>query len=353
MLALFKKTGIRASIFFSFGPDNSGKAIRRIFRPGFISKMMRTKAPSTYGLKTLMYGTLLPAPLIVPADPAIVRRALEGGHEVGVHAWDHVYVQDCLERISKEEYLSLYRKAEALYKDICGRKPTEIAAPGWQLSHAVLEAEQELGLAYASDVRGYSPFMPVFEGVEYGVPQIPTTLPTMDEIYGLPGINDVTIPKAWLDGMDKEWNVLTVHAVENDDGLYRRAVRVRDDPLVLRHRDVAGVDLRHDERHLRVHAPGGAVVDDDRAARRGDGGPLFGGLASRRKERDVNALERIFADRLHRYLFTVEDDLFARGARRGERYKLGDGEFTLFQRVEHFAPDEPRRSEHRHSPAAH
>ena len=212
MLALFKRQGIRASIFFSFGPDNSGKAIRRIFRPGFISKMMRTKAPSTYGLKTLMYGTLLPAPLIVPTDPAIVRRALEGGHEVGVHAWDHVYVQDCLERISKEEYLSLYRKAEALYKDICGRKPTEIAAPGWQLSHAVLEAEQELGLAYASDVRGYSPFMPVFEGVEYGVPQIQTTLPTMDEIYGLPGINDVTIPKAWLDGMDKEWNVLTVHA---------------------------------------------------------------------------------------------------------------------------------------------
>ena len=212
MLALFKRQGIRASIFFSFGPDNSGKAIRRIFRPGFISKMMRTKAPSTYGLKTLMYGTLLPAPLIVPTDPAIVRRALEGGHEVGIHAWDHVYVQDCLERISKEEYLSLYRKAEALYKDICGRKPTEIAAPGWQLSHAVLEAEQELGLAYASDVRGYSPFMPVFEGVEYGVPQIPTTLPTMDEIYGLPGINDVTIPKAWLYGMDKEWNVLTVHA---------------------------------------------------------------------------------------------------------------------------------------------
>lgn len=174
--------------------------------------MMRTKAPSTYGLKTLMYGTLLPAPLIVPADPGIVRRASEEGHEVGVHAWDHVYVQDCLGKISKEEYLALYKRAEALYREICGRGPAEIAAPGWQVSHAVLEAEQELGLAYASDVRGYAPFMPVFEGVEYGVPQIPTTLPTMDEIYGLPGINDVTIPKAWLDGMDKDWNVLTVHA---------------------------------------------------------------------------------------------------------------------------------------------
>ena len=51
MLDLFKKHGIKASIFFSFGPDNSGKAIRRIFRKGFISKMMRTKAPSTYGIK--------------------------------------------------------------------------------------------------------------------------------------------------------------------------------------------------------------------------------------------------------------------------------------------------------------
>jgi len=37
MLDLFDKHEIRASIFFSFGPDNSGKAIRRIFRKGFIS----------------------------------------------------------------------------------------------------------------------------------------------------------------------------------------------------------------------------------------------------------------------------------------------------------------------------
>ena len=212
LLDLFKRKKIRASIFFSFGPDNSGKAIRRIFRPGFIAKMMRTKAPSTYGLKTLLYGTLLPAPLIVPRAPAILRRAADEGHETGIHAWDHVYVQDCLAKISKKEYLALYGKAAALYKDICGREAAEIAAPGWQLSHAVLEAERELGLRYASDVRGYAPFLPVFEGAAYEVPQIPTTLPTMDEIYGLPGIDDVTLPKAWLDGMDREWNVLTVHA---------------------------------------------------------------------------------------------------------------------------------------------
>lgn len=212
MLDIFAKHGVKASIYFSFGPDNSGKAIRRIFRKGFISKMLRTKAPSTYGLKTLMYGTLLPAPMIVPKNPDIVKRAFDEGHETGIHAWDHVYVQDCLYKISKEEYRALYEKASEMYENICGVKATSIAAPGWQLSHAVLATEQELGLAFASDVRGYSPFMPVFEGVEYGVPQIPSTLPTMDEIYGLPGVNDETLPEIWYKGMDKEYNVVTVHA---------------------------------------------------------------------------------------------------------------------------------------------
>ena len=212
MLELFAKHNVKASIYFSFGPDNSGKAIRRIFRKGFISKMLRTKAPSTYGIKTLLYGTLLPAPLIVPANPEIVQRAKEQGHEVGIHAWDHVYVQDCLNKISKDKYRALYDKASLMYEKLCGEKATSIAAPGWQLSHAVLETEQELGLAFASDVRGYAPFMPVFEGVEYNVPQIPSTLATMDEIYGLPGVNDDTIPEIWYKDMNKDWNVVTVHA---------------------------------------------------------------------------------------------------------------------------------------------
>ena len=51
LLDLFGRLDIRATIFFSMGPDNSGKAIRRIFRKGFLSKMFRTRAVTTYGLK--------------------------------------------------------------------------------------------------------------------------------------------------------------------------------------------------------------------------------------------------------------------------------------------------------------
>ncbi|HAJ93956.1 MAG TPA: 4-deoxy-4-formamido-L-arabinose-phosphoundecaprenol deformylase [Synergistaceae bacterium] len=212
MLDLFKRHEIMASIFFSFGPDNSGKAIRRIFRKGFISKMMRTKAPSTYGIKTLMYGTLIPAPIIVPTDPGIFVRAVDEGHDCGVHAWDHVYVQDKLAGISKEEFRSFFEKSANMFEKLSGRKPLSCAAPGWQISSVSLEVQEEAGLEYCSDTRGRSPFLPVFEGRSYTPVQIPTTLPTMDEILGLPGIDDDSIGDVWLNGMNNEWNVLTVHA---------------------------------------------------------------------------------------------------------------------------------------------
>ena len=52
--------GAQATFLFSLGPDHTGRAIRRIFRPGFASKVSRTSVVSHYGLTTLLYGTLLP-----------------------------------------------------------------------------------------------------------------------------------------------------------------------------------------------------------------------------------------------------------------------------------------------------
>ena len=54
-----------------------------------------------------------------------------------------------------------------------------------------------------------------------------------------------------------------VERLQRDDHLHGRAVRVGDDPLVAR--EVVGVDLGDDERHVVVHAPVAGVVDDDGA----------------------------------------------------------------------------------------
>lgn len=212
LLELFRKRGITASVFFSFGPDNSGKAIRRIFRKGFISKMFRTKAPATYGLKTLMYGTLLPAPVIISDAPDIFRQAAGDGHDCGIHAWDHVYVQDKLKEIGDAEFRRLFCKAAEVFERLSGERPRSYAAPGWQCSDVSFSCIDGLDLLYASDTRGSGPFFPVWNKKEYNTLQIPTTLPTMDELLGSKGVTDDTLPGLWLEMMTAEWNVLTIHA---------------------------------------------------------------------------------------------------------------------------------------------
>ena len=49
-----------------------------------------------------------------------------------------------------------------------------------------------MGFRYASDTRGTTPFLPVVDGLACPVPQIPTTLPTLDELIGMyPSEEDV------------------------------------------------------------------------------------------------------------------------------------------------------------------
>ena len=184
LLEILKAHDVRASVFFSMGPDNSGKALRRIFRKGFITKMLRTKAPSAYGIKTLLYGTLLPAPMITASNPDLIRRTVDDGHECGIHSWDHVYWQDNLPRLTTDTIHSELERAFSKFEKYAGFRPDCCAAPGWQVTPDSLKVQDGLGLTYCSDVRGYSPFLPEMGGKSFSTPQVPSTLPTLDEVLG-------------------------------------------------------------------------------------------------------------------------------------------------------------------------
>ena len=211
LLALFRKRGIRASFFFSMGPDNSGKAIRRVFRPGFLAKMLRTKAPSTYGFRTLLYGTLLPAPMIVSTDPGILANAAAEGHDCGVHCWDHVKWQDRLPKLAEGEIRRDFARAFDLFRSVTGRAAKSCAAPGWQTTPASLSVQDGFDLDYASDVReGRYPFYPKAGGRTFKTLQLPTTLPTLDEIYGTMPESD--IPERYAAQLKPGFNLHTIHA---------------------------------------------------------------------------------------------------------------------------------------------
>lgn len=211
LLDLFGRLGVEASFFFSFGPDNSGKAIRRVFRKGFIGKMFRTNAPGTYGLKTMMYGTILPAPLIVPRNPDIFLRAVSEGHECGIHAWDHVAWQDTLDSMPEEKMRDEFSRAYDMFTSLCGKEPRCCAAPAWKVTAASLEMQDQFGFDFCSDTRGTSPFIPRIGDRVFKTPQVPTTLPTMDELLGSHGIDDGNINHHLLGLMKQDLNVHTVH----------------------------------------------------------------------------------------------------------------------------------------------
>ena len=112
LLNLFREFRVKATFFLSFGPDKSGRAIFNIWRQkGFLKKMLRTRAPALYGFRTMLYGTLIPAPMIAVRFPDIVRRIEDGGHEVGVHAWDHRLWQDHLDDLSPQRIQSEFEQA--------------------------------------------------------------------------------------------------------------------------------------------------------------------------------------------------------------------------------------------------
>lgn len=213
LLEILRARKIKSSFFFSFGPDNSGKAIRRVFRKGFIKKMLRTKAPSAYGIRTLFYGTLLPAPLIVEPEPGVFIRAFQEGHDCGIHCWDHVKWQDRLPEMTEQAIRADFEKAMDLFERYTSRPAKSCAAPGWQVTEASLAVQDELGLDYCSDVRGDGgPFLPRMGKRIFKTLQIPTTLPTLDEVYGREDVPAAGITDYYLGLLRPGLNVHTIHA---------------------------------------------------------------------------------------------------------------------------------------------
>ncbi len=142
LLRLLERHAVRASFFFVLGPDRSGRAALRVFtRKGFLAKMLRSNAAATYPLRTMLYGTLLPAPDVGARLGDVMRSVAAAGHEVGIHGWDHVRWHDRLDRMSPEAVARDYGRAHARFAEIFGRPARASAAPGWHVTAAALELQ--------------------------------------------------------------------------------------------------------------------------------------------------------------------------------------------------------------------
>jgi peptidoglycan/xylan/chitin deacetylase (PgdA/CDA1 family) len=196
LVNILKQHNANATFLFSLGPDHTGWALRRAFRPGFFSKVSRTSVVEHYGIKTLMYGVMLPAPDIGKKCAAEMRAVRDAGFECGIHTWDHVVWQDNVRKCDAAWTQKQMQQSFDRFKEIFGHAPQTHGAAGWQMNAHAFEQLDAFGMAYASDGRSLltesgalaipsdGPYRLNVASKTLRCIQMPTTLPTLDELLG-------------------------------------------------------------------------------------------------------------------------------------------------------------------------
>lgn len=213
LLNLFDELEIPATFLFSLGPDNTGRAIKRIFRPGFLKKVARSNVVAMYGIRTLLNGVLLPGPHIGKRNAAVMRQTRDKGHEVGIHCYDHIRWQDNLHKMMQSEVIAELKKARDEFQRIFNTPAKTAGAAGWQASAFSLAAYDAANFLYASDTRGTVPFFPRANDHIFKTLQLPTTLPTLDELLGRPDYPYAALTDHYLTLLQQDKpNIFTIHA---------------------------------------------------------------------------------------------------------------------------------------------
>ena len=178
LMRLFSEYQVRASFFFPLGHDHAGR-----------SPISTWRNRSQLGLSALGFGTLIPAPSLGSEARDMMALARANGHEVGLFGLSPL---QWARRLAHADEAWVGQQCETLwssYLRLGGEGPSALATPGWQVNPALLPELTDTRYRYTSLTRGKLPYQPVLQGKRSAVPEIPTTLPTVSELLGQPGVS--------------------------------------------------------------------------------------------------------------------------------------------------------------------
>ena len=173
LLALLKQFQAGATFLFNLGPDHAGRAL------GSLPRVSRMKC---YGVATLLSGTLLPGADIGARCREQMRSVRKEGHEAGILALNRTRWLSRIADAGEEWTAQEMQRSRSCFEDIFGTPALTHGAPGWRMNRYAYRHTQRLGFRHCSDTRGTGPFIPVVNAEIAACPQLPTTLPTLDEL---------------------------------------------------------------------------------------------------------------------------------------------------------------------------
>jgi peptidoglycan/xylan/chitin deacetylase (PgdA/CDA1 family) len=144
-----------------------------------------------------------------------MRTVRDEGYDVGIHTYDHVEWQDRVGSAGAAWTEREMRRACDRFQEIFGEPARVHGAAGWQMNVHAYRLVERLGFRYCSDTRGTRPFRPVYNGEIFSCPQLPTTLPTLDELIGMDGVTAGNVARRLLELTEKpllSGHVYTLHA---------------------------------------------------------------------------------------------------------------------------------------------
>lgn len=178
LLRLLSEFQVRATFFFPLGNDDTGRHPLRAWR-----------AQTRPGWKSLAYGTLLKGPKLGELGRETMLATRSNGHEVGVFGLSPFAWRDRL-GVADEAWVNVQcDELWASCERLLGSGPVALATPGWQANPALYASLSATRCTFSSTSRGKLPYLPVLRGVRSGLPEIPTTLPTVDEMLRQDGVS--------------------------------------------------------------------------------------------------------------------------------------------------------------------
>jgi undecaprenyl phosphate-alpha-L-ara4FN deformylase len=186
LLDLLHALDVKATLFIATGPDRVAlNVFKYVAHPRNALRFIKSK-PLRYGFDSFNgIGRHVPVEAI---RPKVLRRAINEGHELGLHGYDHFTWVHTQRQRGQADVQALITKGLKALQAAAQAEIRGFASPGFTFTNGLIQATDALGFEYSSDIKAnqpMEPFYPQTKAERSSVLQVPVSTDSIGELFAL------------------------------------------------------------------------------------------------------------------------------------------------------------------------